>query len=202
VASSFLTALAFKPPSGLTSSQLASAAARIAAAIQSQLMVVPAAGKLAFVQGGDDAQRPLDAQALGIPFLLAQGRTADAQKVAAYIESAYRVTGRAITRSNALDTFNGTWSGGPFSGYRPYASGGPDVLWAEGTAMVRRAYELLSGEEQRAKNLGKEISSWDAVTSKSGLGPLMTDRTVTTGVNEYHVWPASAAASWTVLGAT
>ena len=28
----------------------------------------------------------------------------------------------------------------------------------------------------------------------------MADRTVTTSaVNEYHVWPASAAASWTVL---
>jgi hypothetical protein len=203
VAWSFLTALAFKPPSGLTSAQLAGAAARIAAAIQSQLLVVPAAGQLAFVQGSDDAQRPLDAQALGIPFLLAQGRTADAQKVAAYIESAYRVTGRSIARSTALDTFNGTWAaGGPFSGYRPYASGGPDVLWAEGTAMVRQAYELLSGEQQRAKDLGQEIATWDAVTRKAALGPLMADRTVTTGVNEYHVWPASAAASWTVLGAT
>ena len=67
--------------------------------------------------------------------------------------------------------------------------------------MVRQAYELLSGEQQRAKDLGQEIATWDAVTRKAALGPLMADRTVTTGVNEYHVWPASAAASWTVLGA-
>jgi hypothetical protein len=196
VAWSFLAALTLKPPSGLSSSTLKTAADRIAAAVQTQLMDVPAAGQLAFVQGSNDrVLHPLDVQALGIPFLMAQGRVSDAQKVAAFVESAFKVSGRAI--SGAAYSAKG-----PFTGYRPYVGGGPDVLWAEGTAQVRWAYGLLPGYSSTASALDKSIDAWDKVTSKSSVGPLMADRAVSDPVNEYHVWPASAAASWTLLGSS
>jgi hypothetical protein len=82
---------------------------------------------------------------------------------------------------------------GPFTGYRPYASGGPDVLWEEGTAQALVATDLL-GQDDSAQNLA--LAAW------AGVGPLQADRTVTnSSVNEYHVWPASAAASWMMLAA-
>ena len=44
------------------------------------------------------------------------------------------------------------------------------------------------------------LLAWDAVTTPFKLGPLQSDRTVTdSAVNEYHVWPASAGTSWTLL---
>ena len=117
--------------------QLATAANRIAGGIDSTLTITPAEGQLGFIQGAGDQLRPLDAQTLGINYLLARGRYLDALKVRAYIESAFRVTGRSIVKSNATATYNQTYSAsGPFSGYRPYASGGPDVLWFEGSAQA------------------------------------------------------------------
>ena len=54
---------------------------------------------------------------------------------------------------------------------------------------------------QSSSTLDSGINNWNAVTSKLGQGPLGADRTVTgNDVNEYHVWPTSAAASWTLMG--
>ena len=102
---------------------------------------------------------------------------------------------RSSSPSDPL-SFNQTYSApGPFSGYRPYAEGGPDVLWAEGTAQVRFALKAL-GENTSA--LDKSMSAWGAVTKAGTLG---ADRAATVqDLNEYHVWPTSAAASWTLLG--
>ena len=81
------------------------------------------------------------------------------------------MTGRSIAKSGAVDTFNQSWSAsGPFTGYRPYASGGPDVLWAEGTAEVRWAYRFLPGRQATGNALDKAMGAWDAVTSKAPLG--------------------------------
>src|SRR4029078_7279283 len=88
VAYLFLSLLAVSPPSGLTSNQLSAAATKIAGGLES-LLVTPASGQLAFVQGTNDALRPIDAQTLGIIYLLARGRYADALKVHNYIESAF-----------------------------------------------------------------------------------------------------------------
>ncbi len=33
----------------------------------------------------------------------------------------------------------------------------------------------------------------------SSVGPLMANRTISDRFNEYHVWPVSATASWTLL---
>jgi len=167
---------------------------KIAGGIDSRLTITPAAGQLGFIQGVNDALRPLDAQTLGVMYLVARNRTADAAKVRAYIDAAFRVTNRTITKSSATSTYNMTYAAnGPFTGYRPYATGGPDVLWEEGTAQALVATDLL-GQDDTAQNLA--LAAWGAV------GPLQSDRTVTNStVNEYHVWPASAAASWMVLGA-
>ena len=46
----------------------------------------------------------------------------------------------------------------------------------------------------------KELAALRNVTIARGEGPLQADRTVTgNAVNEYHVWPASAAASWALI---
>jgi hypothetical protein len=199
VAYLFLSLLAVSPPSGLTSTQLSAAAAKIATGLES-LLVTPAGGQLAFAQGTNDALRPLDAQTLGIIYLLARGRYTDALKVHLYIESAFKLANRTITKSTALATFNHTYgASGPFSGYRPYATGGPDVLWHEGSAQADYTTGLL-GLDNSAQD--KAIAAWAAVTTSRKQGPLQADRTVTDStVNEYHVWPASAGTSWSLIAA-
>jgi hypothetical protein len=181
----------------LTTTQLAGAATKIAGGIDSTLTVTPASGQLGFIQGTNDPLRPLDAQTLGIAYLLARGRYADALKVRAYIDAAFKLSGRSIVKSAATSTYNQTYAAtGPFSGYRPYASGGPDVLWFEGSAQADWASGLL-GINHTVED--KALAAWRNVTIGRGEGPLQADRTVTSAVNEYHVWPASAATSWAIL---
>jgi hypothetical protein len=194
----FLAAAAAEPVGGLSATTLATAATKVAAGIDSQLTITPASGQLGFVEGTNDALRPIDAQTLGILYLLGRGRYADALKVHAYIESAFKLTGRTIAKSSATSTFNTTYSSaGTFSGYRPYATGGPDVLWNEGSAEADLATKLL-GLDHSAQDTA--LLAWMGVTSPLKLGPLQADRTVTDStVNEYHVWPASAGTSWTLL---
>jgi hypothetical protein len=194
VAYLFFSTLATDPVGSLKASDLTAAANRIAGGIDSRLMLTPAAGQLGFVQGINDAQRPLDAQTLGVLYLLARNRLADAAKVRAYIDAGFALTNRTIAKSSATSTYNMTYAAnGPFTGYRPYATGGPDVLWEEGTAQALVATDAL-GQDDAAQNLA--LGAWATV------GPLQSDRTVTTStVNEYHVWQASAAASWMMLAA-
>jgi hypothetical protein len=194
IAYQFLALLALSPVGGLTSPQLATAATRIAAGIDGSLMVTPANGQLAFIQGTNDQLRPLDAQTLGVLYLLTRGRRDDALKVRAYIEAAFKVSGRSVAKSAAPATFNQTYAAsGPFSGYRPYAGGGPDVLWAEGTAQATWIAKLLN------INQANPLTSWSRI---SGAGLLQADKTVTDSpVNEYHVWPASAATGWAIIAA-
>jgi hypothetical protein len=86
---------------------------------------------------------------------------------------------------------------GAFTGYKPYATGGPDVLWHEGGAEEDLATKLL-GLDHSGQDTA--LLAWDAITSGAKLGPLQADRTVTDSpVNEYHVWPASAGTSWSLL---
>ncbi len=193
VAYLFFSALATDPVGSLKASDVTAAANKIAGGIDSRLTITPATGQLGFVQGINDALRPLDAQTLGVMYLLARNRAADAAKVRAYIDASFKVTNRTIAKSSASSTYNMTYAaGGPFTGYRPYATGGPDVLWEEGTAQALVATDVL-GQDDTAQNLA--LAAWGAV------GPLQSDRTVTSSVNEYHVWPASAAASWMMLAA-
>jgi len=194
VAYLLFSALAGHPIGDLKASDMSAVANKIAAGIDSRLTITPATGQLGFVQGLNDPLRPLDAQTLGVQYLVARNRAADAAKVRAYIDAAFKVTNRTITKSSATATYNMTYAAaGPFTGYRPYASGGPDVLWEEGTAQALVATDLL-GQDDSAQNLA--LAAWGAV------GPLQADRTVTnSSVNEYHVWPASAAASWMMLAA-
>jgi hypothetical protein len=194
VAYLFFNALAGHPIGTLKASDMSTAANKIAGGIDSRLTITPAAGQLGFVEGVNDALRPLDAQTLGVMYLVARNRTADAAKVRAYIDAAFKVTNRTITKSSAPANYNLTYAAsGPFTGYRPYATGGPDVLWEEGTAQALVATDLL-GQDDSAQNLA--LAAWGVV------GPLQSDRTVANStVNEYHVWPASAAASWMILGA-
>jgi hypothetical protein len=195
----FLSLLAASPPSGLTSTQLSTAASKIATGLDS-LLITPASGQLAFVQGTNDALRPLDAQTLGIIYLVARGRYSDALKVHNYVESAFKVTGRSVAKSTATATFNNTYSAsGTFSGYRPYAIGGPDVLWHEGSAQADFTTGLL-GLDNSTQD--KALDAWAKITTSRKEGPLQADRTVTdSNVNEYHVWPASAGTSWSLIAA-
>ncbi len=193
-----------KHATGYPPGQLKKDADSLATAIQRDLIVNVDATKSAFVQGAADTLRPLDVQTLGLLFLSRNpaGKSANPNlaRVRAYLNT-LAVSGRSVDRSTDPVTFNQTYSAtGPFSGYRPYAEAGPDVLWAEGTAQVRYTLRSL-GESTTALN--GSIGAWDAITSGRGEGPLGADRTVTGHlVNEYHVWPASAAASWTLLGST
>jgi hypothetical protein len=167
------------------------AADRVERGIDAKLLVRPGSGPAYFVQGLDDPVRALDAQTLGILHLLARGRVTDALRV-----SDYPLGGRSLALSSDPDTYNATYRApGPFSGFRPYP--GADVMWTEGTAQARLALALLGGD---VRALDASIRAWGAVTSGRGEGPLAADRTVVLrGLNQYHVWPAAAAAGWTVL---
>jgi hypothetical protein len=201
----FLNSLDSNVVTGLSSSDLDKAKDTMAAAIESKLIVSVDSTHSAFVQGINDASRPLDVQALGLLFLEASGRgqsghPSTEDKVRAYLGSAYAVSGRSIVKSSVPASFNQTYAAaGPFSGYKPYAEvSSPNVIWAEGTAEVRFA---LKARGESTTTLDNSITSWGAVTTPRGEGPLGADRTDTgQEINEYHVWPSSAAASWTLLG--
>ncbi len=171
------------------------AATTIATAITADLLVDDASGTH-FLEGLRDPTPALDVQALGAMFLQGVGQPALAAQVLAYTDATFAVGGRSVTPSSDPGTFNLTYSAkGPFSGYAPYAgAGAPDVLWAEGTGEVRLAKAALG---QDTGVLDAAIAAWAAITPVQG--PLQADRKITDGGYEYHAWPASTAAAWTVL---
>ena len=82
--------------------------------------------------------RPLDAQTLGISYLLSRGRYLDALKVRAYIESGFR-RHRALDRQvqRDRDVQPDLQRERPVQrATGPTRRGGPDVLWFEGTAQA------------------------------------------------------------------
>jgi hypothetical protein len=153
---------------------------RIDRAIASALFV--RAGDDAYLrQGLDDDARPLDVQALGILWLLGHGRQADAVAVERTADATLRVEGRRVDWPGA--------SGQTFSGYRPSVSG-PDVLWMEGTMMMRFAKARLGSDLSR---LDADADRWAALSAPDP--PLHADRVA----GDYHVWPAAAGAAWRTL---
>ena len=175
------------------------AASTIAAAINTNLLVVDSSGTH-FLEGLNDSTQALDVQALGAMYLQGTDQPALAAQVLAYAQKNFAVSDRSIAQSADPSTYNLTYSAtGPFSGYAPYAGPRvPDVLWAEGSGEMRLA-EAALGQDTSA--LDKNIANWAAVTQSGNQGPLQSDRTVTSGssLGEYHVWPASTTAAWTVL---
>jgi len=175
------------------------AATVISTAINTNL--IAAEGKSAhFLQGLGDDGRALDVQALGAMYLQGTGQPALAAQVLAYAQENFSVSNRSVNISSDPSTYNMTYSAsGPFSGYAPYAgAGAPDVLWAEGSGEMRQAEAALGLD---TSTLDKSIANWAAITKGKSQGPLQADQSVNDeafGV-EYHVWPASTAAAWTVL---
>jgi hypothetical protein len=193
-------------PSGVSSSTVVSARNALGTAIKRDLLVNVNSTQMAFNQGAGDPTRALDAQVLGTLFLAYDGAlgnnsqaSSQMSKVLAYIDSAFPVSGRSVVKSTGLTTYNNTWAAaGPFSGYRPYATGtGPDVLSGESTAQVRYMWREF-GVTPSA--LDSQVNAWNAITSGKGYGPLAADRTASTPGLEYHAWPAAATASWELLG--
>lgn len=174
-----------------------SAAERIGAGLDRYALVQGASPY--FRQGIRDDVRALDVQALGILWLVARGRAAEAAAVRASTEQAFAISGRSITRSTSSSTFNNTYSAsGPFVGYRPYAGPStPDVLWMEGTAQMRFVRFMFSDSVTALDSSGR---AWTAVTSARSQGLLGADRTVTdSALNEYHVWPTASASAWSLI---
>ena len=164
--------------------RLDGAVARIDAAIGRHLFARDGDGLAHFRQGlGDDA-RPLDVQALGILWLVGQGRRADALAVAAYADSTMLVTGRRVG------------GGGPFTGYRPHADAwGPDVLWMEGTLIMRAARAAL-GLDTSA--IDASADAWARLSPAGYL--LQSDReAVGNPAGDYRPWPHAAPAGWLAL---
>jgi hypothetical protein len=174
-----------------------SAAATISAAIDANLLVSDSTGTY-FIEGLNDPVQALDVQAYGAMYLQGTGRPGLAAEVLAYAQTNFAVGNRSVGLSSDPNTYNMTYSAaGPFAGYRPYAGDGtPDVLWAEGSGEMRLAEAALG---QGTSALDQIIANWAAITSGQGQGPLQANRTYSGFGVQYHVWPASTAAAWTVL---
>jgi hypothetical protein len=170
---------------------------KISSGIESKLLVQNGS-QAWFIEGLGDNVQSLDADALGVLYLAAKNETANAQKVLAYTNSAFAVSGRSITKSTSVDTYNNTYAAaGPFSGFRPFVGiGAPDVMWTEGSAEMVLA-DLAGGQSSTAVNTS--LPAIAALTPTSG--PLMADRTVTNLAYsaEFHVWPSAAAGAWLML---
>jgi hypothetical protein len=180
-----------------TADRYFAAARTIGAQINANLLVDDDAGAH-FRQGLNDDAQALDVQAFGAMYLQGTGQPALAAQVLAYAQSKFALSGRIVATSSKPATYNMSYSSaGPFAGYAPYiGTGAPAVRWAEGSGEMRLAQAAL-GQDTRV--LDASIASWAAITK--GAGALQADQTLTSdayGV-EYHVWPASTAAAWTVL---
>jgi hypothetical protein len=167
------------------SRDLHAAVADLDTAIDRDLFARDGAGRAHFRQGLDDDARPVDVQALGILWLLSQGRRADAEAVAAEADATMLVRDRSVAWPGA--------EGQTFTGYKPYADAwGADVLWMEGTLAMRMAKSRL-GDGTAA--LDDTIDRWTALTSPDYV--LQADRA---GGEDYHAWPAAAPTAWLRLG--
>jgi hypothetical protein len=174
------------------------AAGRIAEAIKANLIRSDESGTR-FIQGLDDGVEALDVQVLGSVFEQSIGDYETASAVLSYAQSQFAVADRSITESADKDSYNESYAApGPFSGFRPYTEkSSPDLLWFEGTPMIRLA---AAGLKQNTDELDNSINSWREVTGDS-VGPLQANEALSNtafGV-EYHVWPAASAAAWVIL---
>ncbi len=77
-----------------------SAANKIASGIESKLLVQNGS-QAWFIEGLGDNVQSLDADALGVLYLIGKGETTNAQKVLAYTNSAFAISGRSITKSTS-----------------------------------------------------------------------------------------------------
>ena len=155
------------------------AVARLDRAIDSELF-----DGASFRQGAGDDARPVDVQAYGMLWLIGRDRRAEAAAVERTTDATMRVDGRRVLWPGA--------AGQTFSGYRPFADRwGPDVLWMEGTLMMRLAKARLGSD---VAELDDSADRWAALTAPGP--PLQVDRA---RGGDYHVWPAAAPAAWRTL---
>jgi len=121
------------------------AANKISSGIESQLLVHDGSN-VYFIEGLNDSIQALDADALGVMYLQDHGETNDAQKVLAYAQSAFALTGRSIVESSNPATYNETYAArrGRHPG-RGAGDGGPDALWQR----VRRGVPRLAERGRR-----------------------------------------------------
>lgn len=157
---------------------------RLDAAIDAELFARDGDGRAHFRQGLRDDARPLDVQALGIQWLLGQGRRADALAVAAYADEAMRVDGRTLGVVGSL------------TGYRPYADAwGPDVLWVEGTLQMRAAKRALGLDTTVIDRAADSLSR----ISPPGYLPQADRDVVGNQAGDYRTWSSAAPAGWLAL---
>lgn len=170
---------------------------KISSGIESKLLVHNASN-VYFIEGLDDSVQALDADALGAMYLQDHGETNNAQKVLAYAQSAFALSGRSIVTSSDPATYNATYAAaGPFTGFAPYiGTGAPNVLWTEGTSEMLVA---AAGLGQSTSALASSLRAIAAVTP--GEAPVMADRTLTSIPygEEYHVWPSAAGGAWMLI---
>jgi len=182
-----------------TANSYLTAANKISSGLESKLLIQNGS-QAWFIEGLGDNVQSLDADALGVLYLVSRNETTNAQKVLAYANSAFAVSGRSIAKSTATGAYNNTYAAaGPFSGFKPFiGSGAPDVMWTEGSAEMVLA-DLAAG--QSATALDTSLLAISGLTPASG--PLMADRTVTNLAYsaEFHVWPSAAAGAWLILAA-
>jgi hypothetical protein len=180
-----------------TANSYFTAANKISSGIESKLLVQNGS-QAWFIEGLGDSAQSLDADALGVLYLIGKGETTNAQKVLGYTNGAFAVSGRSITKSTSTDTYNNTFAAsGPLSGFKPFiGTGAPDVMWTEGSAEMVLA-DAAAGQSSTALNTSLLAIAGLTPTS----GPLMADRTVTnlTYSAEFHVWPSAAAGAWLIL---
>jgi hypothetical protein len=163
------------------SGELHAAVGDLDAAIERALFVRETPDRAHLRQGLEDDARPVDVQALGILWLLGQGRPADAKHVETSADKTLLVHGRTVRWPSA--------AGETFTGYRPYADAwGADVLWMEGTLQMRMAKAQLGSDTVA---LDDSIHRWTALTGPDML--LQADRAAG---EDYHAWPAAAPAAW------
>jgi hypothetical protein len=167
--------------------QVSAAVSGLDEGIERELFVPGPPGVAFFGQGLDDRAHPVDAQAMGIQWLIGQGRRDDAAAVAATADATLLVSDRRV---------DGRAGAGTFTGYRPYAEDwGPDVLWMEGTLQMRMAKAAIG---QDVSALDDSADRWTALTAPGML--LHADREVIGNpAGDYHVWPAAAPAAWLTL---
>ena len=173
------------------------AANKVSSGIDSDLLVHNGSNTY-FIEGLNDSIQALDADALGAMYLQDHGETNNAQKVLAYAQGAFALTGRSIVKSSNPATFNETYSAaGPFSGFAPYVGpSAPNVLWTEGTSEMLVAAADLG---QSTSTFASSLLALAAVTP--GEAPVMADQTLYSAAygEEYHVWPSAAGGAWMLI---
>lgn len=139
----------------------------------------------------------------GLSFISDTTAEIDVAELAATARTNFLVSDVGIVLSSDNEHYNETYSGGVYSGFKPYSdrdggySGSPNLVWSEGTLGYAALCQRL-GETAEFDNYVSQISQLANITNGTG-GVLYVTETFASLPWEFHAWESLTGTAWLYL---